>query len=340
VAVYVWPVGARAGSAGVYICYSAHVAAMAPNTNIGAAHPVAMGGEMDSVMSDKITNDAVASIKAMAERYGRNAEWAEESIRASVSITSSEALEIGVIDLIAEDVDDLLEKINGREVKTVHGTEVLRINRPIKEEIKKTFWQGILDILVNPNVVFALLAIGGLGITMEIYNPGSIFPGVIGGICIILAAYGIRILPINFAGLLLIFLAILLFIMEIKIVSHGMLTIGGIVSLVLGGIFLIDTADPQLKVSLTVIITTAVVIGLFVIFAFYFVYKARVSQPATGQEGLVGKTAEVRTKIDGSGYIYLNGELWEASADEVIEKGEQVEVIEVENLKMKVKKKS
>jgi membrane-bound serine protease (ClpP class) len=339
VAVYVAPPGAKAASAGVYITYAAHIAAMAPSTNIGAAHAVGPGGEqIDSVMSEKIMNDAVASLRAMADRNGRNGDWAEEAARKSVSITNTEALEKNVINLIAEDINDLLKKLDGYEVNTVLGKKVIELKNPVTRTIKKTFIQSILDIISSPDIVFILFSLGGLGIVLELYNPGAILPGVVGGICLILAFYGMRTLPINYAGVLLILFAIILFLLEIKIVSHGLLTIGGVISIIIGGMMLIDTADPELKISKTVIYSVAIVLGAFVLLAFTLAYKARVSKPTTGKEGLVGEKAVVKTKIDGTGYVYLAGELWEAGADEVIEEGEEVVVVEVGSLKMKVKR--
>ena len=336
---YVSPSGAKAASAGVYITYAAHIAAMAPGCNIGAAHVVSMGGEMDSIMTEKVMNDAVASLKAMAERHGRNAEWAEQAARQSVSITSKEALELHVIDLVADDVDDLLKQINGFEVNTVFGKETVHTSNPVIIHIKKTFIQSLLDIISSPNIVFILFSLGGMGLVLELYNPGAILPGVVGGICIILALYGMRTLPINYAGVLLILFSIILFILEIKIVSHGLLTIGGVVSIIIGGLMLVDTADPELKVSRSIVYAVALVVGAFVILAFTLAYKARVAKPTTGVEGLVGLTGIVKTRIDKTGYVYLEGELWEASADEAIEEGEEVVVEKVDNLKMKVRKK-
>ncbi len=339
VAVYVYPSGGRAASAGVYITYAAHIAAMAPGTNIGAAHVVSGGQEMDSVMSEKVMNDAVASLRGMAERHGRNGDWAEEAARQSVSITSKDALEKNVINFVADDVDDLLEKINGTEVNMVHGKKKIELNNPITETLKITFIQKILDIISSPNIVFILFSIGGLGIVLELYNPGSILPGVVGGISLILAFYGMRTLPINYAGVLLLVFAIILFILEIKIVSHGLLTLGGVVSVIIGGLMLIDTADPDLRISTTVVVAVAVVLGGFALLAFTLAYKARISQPTTGSEGLIGNIGTVKTRIDGTGYVYVAGELWEASADEILEEGTEIEVLEVTNLKMKVKRK-
>ncbi len=339
VAVYVAPAGAKAASAGVFITYAAHIAAMAPSTNIGAAHVVAAGGQMDSVMTEKVTKDALASLRAMAERHNRNADWAAEAVKKSESITAQEALELNVINLIADDIDDLIGKVHGETVNTVEGEKTIRTTNPVKVEIEKTAIQSILEIITDPNVVFILLSLGGLGLVMELYNPGAIFPGVFGGICIIVAFYGMRTLPINYAGIALILFAIILFILEIKVVSHGILTVGGVVSLGIGGMMLIDTADPDLRISTGIIISVALVIGGFIFLAFWLALKARLSRPMTGNEGLVGLTAEVKQKIDKKGYVFLAGELWEALADEVIDVGEQVVVTDVENLKVKVRKK-
>jgi len=341
VVVYIYPPGAKAASAGVYITYSAQIAAMAPSTNIGAAHVVSGTGQsIDSVMSDKIMNDAVASLKAMAERNGRNAEWAEEAARKSVSITSTEALEKHVINFIADNVDDLLQKVNGMEVNMTLGKKKIELYHPITKPIKKTFIQSLLEIISSPNVAFILFSLGGLGLVLELYNPGAILPGVVGGICIVLAFYSFRTLPINYAGLLLIIFAILLFILEIKIVSHGLLTIGGVVSLIMGGMMLINTADPSMRVSRSIIIIVALFIGGLVILAFTLAYRARIAKPTTGIEGLVGQMGVVKSKIDKTGYVYVAGELWESTADEVIDDGVEVIVTEVKDLKIKVKRRT
>jgi len=341
VAVYVHPVGAKAASAGVYIAYSAHIAAMAPSTNIGAAHVVSGSGQpIDSTLLEKIMNDAVASLKAMAERNGRNAEWAEDAARKSVSITDKEALELNVVDFLAEDIDDLLEQIDGFEVTTVLGKKIVNTKNPTTIPIKKTFIQSFLDIITSPNIAFILFSLGGLGLVLELYNPGSILPGVVGGICIILAFYSFRTLPINYAGLLLIIFAIILFILEVKIASHGLLAIGGVVSVIIGGMMLIDTVDPSLQVSKTVIFTVALMLAGFIGLAGTLAYRARVSQPTTGVEGLVGEVGTVKTKIDGTGYVYVAGELWTATAENLIDEGTEVIVLEVDSMKIKVKPKA
>ncbi len=341
VVVYIYPAGAKAASAGVYITYAAQIAAMAPSTNIGAAHVVSgTGQQIDSIMSDKIMNDAVASLKAMAERNGRNAQWAEDAARKSVSITSTEALEKNVINFIANDLDDLLKKANGVEVNMTLGKKKVELYNPITKPLKKTFIQSLLEIISSPNVAFILFSLGGLGLVLELYNPGAILPGVVGGICIVLAFYSFRTLPINYAGLLLIIFAILLFILEIKIVSHGLLTIGGVVSLIIGGMMLIDTADPSLKISKSVIFAVALIVGGLVVLAFSLAFKARMTKPTTGVEGLLGQIGIVKSKIDKTGYVYVAGELWESTADETIEDGVEVIVTEVKDLRIKVRRRT
>jgi len=338
VAIYIYPEGARAASAGMYITYSAQIAAMAPSTNIGAAHVVSGAGEMDSVMTEKVMNDAVAQLQGMAEKHGRNAEWAEKAARESVSITASEAIKLNVVDFIASSVDDLLKQIDGHEVNMVFGKKIVHTANPEKIPIERSFIQSLLEIITSPTIAFILFSLGGLGLVIELYNPGAILPGVVGGICLILAFYSFRTLPINYAGLLLIIFAVILFILEVKVVSYGLLSIGGIISFIIGGLMLVDTNDPSLKISKTVIFSVAVVVAAFVIFAVYFAAKARMSRPTTGAEGLVGVTGTVRRKIDGSGMVFVAGEYWEARANEVIDEGEEIEVEAVEGMRLRVRK--
>ena len=335
VCIYIAPSGARAGSAGVYMTYAAHIAAMAHSTNIGAAHPVAGGGEdIDSVMNEKITNDAVAQIKAAAQKRGRNAEWAERAVRESVSIPDSEALALNVIDVRAKNIDDLFSQIDGREVDLPLGKKKLSLKDPIVEEIKISLVHKILDIITQPDVAFILMSIGGLGIILELYNPGSIFPGVVGAISLILAFYSFQTLPINYAGLALIILAAILFIAEIKVVSHGLLTVGGIIALFFGGLMLIDTVDPSLKISKSVLVSVALFTGVVVFVVFRLAYKAALHRPFTGNEGMVGRIGEVRS----GGFVYVEGALWKAESDETLEIGSKVEITSAENLLLKVKK--
>ena len=337
VCMYIAPSGARAGSAGVYMTYASHIAAMAPSTNIGAAHPVAGGGEeIDSVMNEKITNDAVAQIKAAAAERGRNAEWAEKAVRESVSITDREALELNVIEIRAIDLDDLLDQLDGREVKTAKETVTLRTKRAEVEEIEMTFIQRVLEVITSPDIAFILFSIGGLGIMLELYNPGAILPGVVGAISLILAFYAFQTLPINYAGLALIILGIVLFIAEIKVVSHGILTMGGLISLFFGGLMLIDTVDPDLRVSTSVLWTVVITVGIIVVLAGWLVLKAQRTRPFSGNEGMVGKRASVRNNT----MVYVDGALWKAEMVDgsELEIGSQVEIVTVDSLLLKVRK--
>ena len=335
VCVFVYPPGARAGSAGVFITYAAHIAAMAPSTNIGAAHPVfGQKEDVDSVMTEKVTNDAVAQIRATAHKRGRNAEWAEKAVRESVSITGEEALELNVIDLIAEDLDDLLAQIDGREVELPEGNRRLNLKDARVENIEITFMQRLRRLITDPSVVFILFSLGGLGIVIELYNPGAIFPGVVGAICLILAFYGFQTLPINYAGVALILLAILLFIAEIKVISHGLLTVGGIISLMLGGMLLIDDIDPAVQVSRTVLFTVGGFLLVVLLLVMWLVAKVHLRRPFVGSEGLVGKKAEVRTPD----MVYVEGALWQAESDEPLQPGDRVEIVAVDGLTLRVRK--
>jgi membrane-bound serine protease (ClpP class) len=335
VCMYVYPLGATAGSAGVYLVYSAHFAAMAPTSNIGAAHPVGSGGQqIDSVMNEKVTNDAVAKIRAAAERFGRNADWAEKAVRESVSITATEALEKHVINVIADDVPDLLRQLDGRETRLPSGTKKLDLANARTVEMEMTFIQQLRDLISRPDIVFILFSIGSLGIVLELYNPGAIFPGVVGAICLILAFYASQTLPINYAGVALIFLAIILWILEVKIVSHGLLFIGGLLSLFFGGLLLIDSPQPALRVSLSLLITVSIAAGLVVGVVLWLVVKAQRSRPFTGDSSLIGRTAEMKNDT----FLFIEGALWKTESDEDLAKGDKVEIVDVKGLTLKVKK--
>lgn len=335
VCVYIAPSGARAGSAGVYITYAAHFAAMAYSTNIGAAHPVgAEGQKIDSVMNEKITNDAVAQIKAFADRRKRNVNWAERAVRQSVSITDKEALDSNVIDIRAENYDDLLKQLEGRKTEVPLGEKVMHLAGARTVDVKHTFIQKMLEIITSPDVAFILFSIGGLGIVLELYNPGSILPGVVGAISLILAFYAFQTLPINYAGVMLILLAIILFIAEIKVVSHGILTVGGVIALILGGMMLVNTSDPNLQVSRSLLVTIAILVGAVLIFVLWLVMKVRRSAPFIGEKALIGKKGVIQRE----GYVFVNGALWKATSDEMIEIGSNVEIIDVDNMTLKVRK--
>jgi len=338
IVVYVAPSGARAASAGVFITLAADIAAMAPGTNIGAAHPVAMGGRMDRTMAEKVVNDAVAYIKSIAGKKGRNVDWAVRAVRDSVSITETEALKIKVIDLIAKDINDLLEKIDGKTVEKPRGKIKLAIKGLKINTVDMGFRQRVLAALSNPNIAYILMMIGLVGLYFELAHPGAIFPGVIGGICLILAFFAFRTLPVNYAGILLILLGVFLFIAEIKIPSYGLLTVGGIISLALGSIMLFDAPVPYLRASLSVIIPTVVVTAAFCIFAVTMAIKAQLAKPATGSEGISGETGVARTRLDPEGKVFVHGELWNAYSDERIEEGEKIRVLQTDGLKLKVEK--
>jgi membrane-bound serine protease (ClpP class) len=342
VVVYVSPTGARAASAGAFITIAAHVAAMAPATNIGAAHPVAAGGgAVDKESMRKIENDAAAFIRSVARERGRNADWAEKAVRTSVSATEREALKLGIIDLVADNLPQLLEKIDGREVKTAGGAVTLRTRGAAVRPVEIGWRDKFLAIITDPNVAYVLLMLGMLGLFFELANPGVILPGVIGGICLILAFFAFQTLPINWAGLLLILFGIVLLIAEIKVVSHGVLTIGGVIAILLGSVMLVNTAELPIRVSWTVIIpAVAVTAGIFV-FAISAGVRAQLSRPTTGAAGLLSEVGEARTAIDPEGEVMVRGELWTAVANGPgIGVGERVRVVGVEGLKLRVERAS
>jgi membrane-bound serine protease (ClpP class) len=338
VAVYVSPSGARAASAGVFITLAAHIAAMAPGTNIGAAHPVGVGGNMDETMAEKAVNDASAYIKSLAEKRNRNAEWAENAVRESVSITAKEALESKVIDLISPDLKSLLDTIDQRTVETSTGKQTITTKGMKITRREMSFRDKVLDIISDPNIAYLLMLVGFYGIFFELTNPGSIFPGVLGVLSLILALYSFQTLPVNYAGLMLIILAIVLFILEIKVTSYGLLTVGGIISMIIGSLMLFETAMPFFKLSLKVILPAVFLTALFFGLTIYLVLKAYRRKPATGVEELIGLEGEARSDILKKGQVFVHGELWKAWSDEPISKGDTITVEEVKNLKLKVRK--
>jgi membrane-bound serine protease (ClpP class) len=340
IAVYVSPGGARAASAGVFITLSAHIAAMAPGTNIGAAHPVGVGEKMDKTMAEKAVNDAAAYIKSIAEKKGRNAEWAVKAVRESVSITESEALKLNVIDMVAPDMNALLAAIDQRTVETSDGKHTLKTKGVKIRYREMSVRHKILDFISDPNVAYLLMLLGFYGIFFEMTNPGAIFPGVFGAIALILAFYSFQTLPVNYAGLLLIILAIILFILEIKIVSYGVLTIGGIISMLIGSLMLFESPLPFFKLSLKVILPGVLVTTLFFFLTIRLALKAQRRKPVTGAEGLIGLEGKAKTDINNEGLVFVHGEIWKAWSDEPIKAGEKVIVEKVENLKLKVKRKS
>jgi membrane-bound serine protease (ClpP class) len=340
VVVYVSPSGARAASAGVFITLAAHIAAMTPGTNIGAAHPVSLGSAQDTTgaktMAEKMTNDAAASIRSIANKRGRNAQWAEEAVRQSVSVTAKEALKLGVIDIVCEDLSELLRAIDGRKVKLPSGERILHTKNARIERTGMNFRYRILDKISNPNIAYILLMLGIYGIFFELSNPGSIFPGVVGSIFLILAFFALQTLPINYAGLLLILLAIVLFILETQIPSHGILTIGGVISMGLGSMMLINIQVSFLRISWGVIIPVVVFTAAFFLFAVGMGLHIQRRKPTTGAKGLMGETGVALTRISPKGKVAIHGEIWKATSSQKIRKGEEIVVIGVKHLQLEV----
>jgi membrane-bound serine protease (ClpP class) len=339
VIVYVYPQGARAASAGAIILLSSHIAAMAPGTNVGAAHPVSIGKDQaDKVMTQKVVQDAEAYAKSLAAKRGRNVEWAGKAVRQSVSITASEALEKHVIDVVANNVDELLAKIDGKSVDLAKGTVRLKTKGAKVVAIETPFKFRFLSYISDPNVAYILMMLGFYGILFEIYSPGAIFPGVVGGICLILAFYAFSAIPISYAGLALILLGVIFFILEIKVVSYGALTLAGVISIVLGSVMLVDLPSGWLSISWTSITVVVGVTVLFFLGVLSYVIKAQFSEVRTGIEGLNGETGVAKTDIKRSGKVYVHGELWRAESEEPIAAGERVIVTEVKGMIVKVKK--
>jgi len=341
VVVYVSPSGARAASAGVLITISAHVAAMAPGTNIGAAHPVAMGiGKAGETMMEKVENDAVAYGRGIAEQKGRNADWIEEAIRKSVSVTAEEALKLKVIDLVAADMADLLVKIDGREVKLAAGSKTLKTKGAELNRKEMGFREKVLITISNPNIAFILFLLGLAGLYFEFSSPGVVLPGIIGAISLILAFFAFQTLPVNYAGILLILLAVALFIAEIKVVSHGVLTMGGVVSLALGSIMLFESPDPALRVSWSVLVPTVAIVSLFFAGVISIAVRAQMRRVATGSEGMIGVLGEAASAVHEKGKVLIRGEYWNAFSKAPIEKGKKVQVVDVKGLNIEVEERS
>lgn len=339
VVVYVSPGGAHAGSAGVFITMAAHIAAMAPGTNIGAAHPVNTQGEMDSIMSTKATNDATAFIKSIAAKRGRNADWGAQAVRNSVSLTEAEALENNVINLIAASEQELLNKIDGKQITVSTGVITLKTKSATVQILEMGWGEKMLNILSDPNVAYILFLLGLYGLLFELYSPGVIFPGVIGGICIILALYAMHTLPVNYAGLALIVFGVILFLLEIKIVSHGLLGIGGVISLLLGSMMLIRTDETWhvASLSLTVIITAVTISALFFLFVIGMGLKAQRAKPVIGLEAMIGEIGQSLSELNPGGTVRMHGEIWKAiSKTGLIAEGRKVVVTGFLNFTLQV----
>lgn len=339
VAVYVAPSGARAASAGVFITLAADVAAMAPGTNIGAAHPVAMGGkEMGEEMAEKVENDAVAYIKSIASKRGRNEEWAETAVRKSVSITSDEALKKGVIDLLAQDLPDLVRQLQGWTIERPSGTVTLDIEGLPLENVRMGWRHRVLNALSNPNVAYLLMMIGLAGLYFELAHPGAIFPGVIGAISLVLAFYALHTLPVNYAGIILIILGIIFFILEVKVTSFGLLSVAGVVSLILGSLMLFKTPGAYQKLALRVLIPTVLMVSAFFAVVATLAFRAQIRKPEAGSLGMIGEVGWARSRLEPEGKVFVHGEIWNAWSDEMIDRGEKVQVTDIQGLTIKVRK--
>ncbi|MFZ2398884.1 MAG: nodulation protein NfeD [Smithella sp.] len=338
VIVFVSPPGARAASAGVIITEAAHIAAMAPGTNIGAAHPVAIGlgggKDMDKTMSAKVENDAAAYARSIAKSRGRSEEWAEKAVRKSESITAEEALKLNVIDFVAPDIEKLLVAIDQKEVNLAKGKKKISTKNAVINNKKMGTRQGILAAISDPNISYILLLVGLAGLYFELSTPGAILPGVIGGISLLLAFFGLSTLPVNYTGILLIIFGVILFIAEIKVMSHGMLTVGGIISLIMGSLLLFDTTEPALRLSFQVLVPAVLVASGFFIVVIVLAIKAQLRKHFSGSEAMVGAEAEVMKDIDEEGEVFLMGEYWKATSKEPVKKGSKVRVIKVEGLRL------
>jgi membrane-bound serine protease (ClpP class) len=343
VAAYVGPSGARSASAGFYIALACDIFAMAPGTSTGAAHPVAIsltGQAMDKTMEEKVTNDAAAYIRTLAEKRGRNVRLAEDAVRKSLSYTEKEALEGGLIDLVAKTAEEIIDHFDGRSIKRFDGSEqtLALLGKPMVD-LPMTFRQRFLLTIANPNLAYILLMIGLLGLYFEFSHPGAILPGVVGGISLLLAVFAFQILPINYVGLGLILLAVIMFILEVKVQSFGMLAVGGIAAMIIGSLMLIKAPIRELRPSLHFVLPVALAVSLIVIFLLSLVFRAHARRPFTGREGMIGETGTARTDLAPSGKVFVHGELWEAESEETVRAGEKVKVIEVlGGLKIKVVK--
>jgi membrane-bound serine protease (ClpP class) len=338
VVVYVSPSSARAASAGVFITMAAHVAAMAPGTNIGAAHPVNMGGgEMDNTMKEKIENDSVAYIKSIAQQRGRNAAWAEDAVRKSVSITEREAVKLKVIDVVAEDLPALLKQLEGRTIHLPSGPKVLKTAGAGVREYEMGLRLEWLKAISDPNIAYLLMTIGTIGIIAELYSPGAILPGIVGAISLILAFYSFQSLPVNYAGVLLFLLGIVFFVLEASVTSYGLLAIGGVISMLIGSVMLIKTDAEFLRISWSVILPVVTLSAAFALLIVGMGLKAMRRRPVTGREEMVGLVGIARTALAPQGQLAVHGELWEAVSEHPLRPGEEAEVTGVDGLRLRVK---
>jgi len=340
VCVFVYPQGARAASAGAFITISAHIAAMAPSTNIGAAHPVTIGeGQKDTIMMKKVLNDAVAYMESIAKKRKRNVQVAKQLVEKSLSISAEEALNKKIIDLIANDLNDLLSKIDGKIVEVSGIEKKIETKDAELLEYKMNLRNKILSVISNPTIAYILLILGFYGLFFEITHPGAIFPGVIGAICLILALYALQTLPVNYAGVLLILLSMILFLLEVKIQSHGALGLGGVISLLLGSLLLFSRDIPYLQISLWAIAGVIVVTSIFFLIVITKVIQVHKRKPVSGKEGIIGEKGIAKSDIDkNGGIVFVHGEIWKAISNEKIKKGEEIIVKKIDGLKLIVEK--
>jgi membrane-bound serine protease (ClpP class) len=338
VIVYVSPSSGRAASAGVFITMAAHVAAMAPGTNIGAAHPVNMGGgEMDNTMKEKIENDSVAYIKSLAQQRGRNAAWAENAVRKSVSVTEREAVKLNVVDLVADDVQALLARVDGRRVQLPSGQRVLQTAGTALTEYPMGTRLEWLKAISDPNIAYLLMTIGTIGVIAELYSPGAILPGIVGAISLILAFYAFQSLPVNYAGMLLFLMGIVFFVLEASVTSYGLLAIGGVISMLIGSIMLIKSDAEFFQISWAVILPVVTLASAFTLLVIATGINALRRRPVTGREEMVGLIGIARTALAPEGQLAVRGELWEAVSEQPLSAGDQAEVTAVDGLRLHVK---
>ncbi|MGB8013980.1 MAG: nodulation protein NfeD [Terriglobales bacterium] len=338
VIIYVTPSGSRAASAGFFILESADVAAMAPGTNTGAAHPVILGGEkMDDVMKQKMENDAAALMRSVVAKRGRNVELAESAVRESKSFTDQEALDKKLIEYIAPNEQDLFRQLSGKSFKRFNGTTITLTldNQPVRD-YKMTLKQRILSYIMDPNVAFILLAIGALALYAEFNHPGAVIPGTVGVVFILLAAFALNLLPVRFAAIAMIIGAFALFAAEAKFASHGVLTTGGIVLLTLGGLFLVDAPIPEMRVHLVTALAVSIPLGLITAFLMSIAVRARHNKIVTGKQGLIGEIGIAQTQLAPSGKVFVHGELWDAVSAVPVPAGEQIVVRQIEGLTLRV----
>ena len=338
VVVYVAPSGSRAASAGLFVLLAAHVAAMAPGTNTGAAHPVQMsGGAMDSLLATKVENDAASFIRSLAQKHKRNADWAERAVRQSISASDDEALTLGIVDVVEPSLHALLERLEGREVELLAGPRTLQLRTAQLETMTMGWRDRLLSAVANPNIAYLLLMLGSAGLMMELWNPGAILPGVVGAISILLAFFALQVLPVNSVGLLLLLLGIVLLLLEVKVTSYGALTIGGIVALTFGSIFLFESRESFYRVSWSVLVPTVIAATCFFIFVVGKGLRAQRRHPVTGTQGMIGQIGTAATPLDPEGRVHVRGEIWSARAATPVAAGAKVEIVAVDGLRLEVR---